>query len=159
MMLGLCWMTVTFGCFGWIYSLFQCLFLDASSSLQPSTCSFHAHRRLLLPLELPNDLPFWEPRILLNKISHFKPLVFWSIHKVCALTQSGDQVSSLCSAPHQGWLLLALTLRNELWSLKKPCVLYCLFPWPWSSFLGKCLMWGLDHLLRIPQEAGNWSWW
>lgn len=38
-------------------------------------------------------------RILLVKISHFKSLDFWSVHKVCALTPSGDQVSSpvLCS--------------------------------------------------------------
>lgn len=57
-MLCLCWMKLMLGCFNCL--LFFVLvpfffFFNAGSSLQPSTCSFHAHRT---PLEVPSDLPF-----------------------------------------------------------------------------------------------------
>lgn len=84
-------------------SAFFFFFFNASSSPQHSTHSCHAPRT---PLVFPNDLLFWGPRILVDKISCFKPLFFWSIQKVCALTHSGIGFPPLCSVPHQRWLLL-----------------------------------------------------
>lgn len=121
--------------------------------LHPSTCSFffHADRT---PLEFPTE-SFWilgNPRLPMVSLYSLGQYinVLWLLLRT--------SFPPLCSAPHQRWLLM-LTLRNELWSLKTPCVFYCLFHWPWSSFRGKCLTLGLDHLLHGPLEAGTWSQW
>lgn len=60
----------------------------------------------------------------------------WSLHSD---SSRGSDVS----------LLLTLALRNELWSLKPPCVFYCPFLWLWRSFLSKWPVWVLGHLLRV----------
>lgn len=106
-MLGLCRINV-----GWwldasvvFYSLIQSLFFffNAIPSIQPSTCCFHSH---CTPLEFPNDLPSSRPRILLDKISHFKP--FGKYIKFVLWLLLGIRFPPLCSAPLQRRLLLTL---------------------------------------------------